>query len=325
MKTGINLLAFLFLFGFTSCEDGGSSNPGNDTDVPNPVDTTVVDNSDSLDFPVEKPDCTIEGKILPGNEFWAKTENVIVVLSANEETFDEELGESHRILEIIDGNSCKQVFRKVLPVNRSDDFAYHLSDITYNNISKIVAIRGFDKIYILDLQSKQLSEPLKPEYLNERYAEDAQSGLIQRLEIWENYLLGYATDMGAFVFDLSAPLSAKAILPTAEYEIQKGAEYNSLFFLKSGNNQKMYQAIQPKFDLNNGDFSITPMFDEPLEVQININPSFRNNQFIIFKELLGNDESRPIGIDMKATRSIDIPANIASKKDTEIIEWMKNQ
>ncbi len=320
------VLSILFLFSsmfFIACEDGVSTQNGGGVTGQPPVDTVVQ--AGGLDAPQKKPDCQIAGTVLEGNLFWARSENLVVAIVADKETQDPDLGESHRILELFDGNTCDRVFKKALPVNISPDYAYYLSDITYNNLSKVIAVRGFDKIYVLDLAEKKLSEPLEPVFLNERFAEDAQSGLIQRLEIWENYLVGYAADKGAFVFDMANPMDAKAVLPAAEYGISEGTGYHSMFFLKSIGEESVYQAIQPKFDPNTGEFSINPLFEKPLNIQTNINPSFRNNRYLVLKERLGGQKSRPIGIDMKAMKKIEIPADIASRKATDIIAWMKSQ
>ncbi len=323
----VKLLNILILFSVTfffACDETATTQNGNGTTGQPPVDTSEqkIDVDSNI---TTRPDCQIIGTMLEENIFWAKSENLIVAIIADDETQDPELGESHRILELYDGNNCERVFRKVLPVNISPDYAYYLSEITYNNLSKVIAVRGFDEVYILDLAEKKLSPSLEPGFLNERFEEDAQSGLIQRLEIWENYLVGYATGKGTFVFDLDTPMAAKAILPAAEYEISEGTDYHSMFFLKSNGRGDVYQAIQPIFDLNTGEFRINPLFEKPLNIQTNINRSFRDNQYLVLKELLGGTKSRPIGIDMKAMKRVEIPPDVASKKDTDIIKWMKSQ
>ena len=317
MEKLIKFLLLALLISFCACEDvpPSQNNPTGETG-----DTTTEQTTPPT---LAKPDCQITGSVLDGNRFWAKNENLVVAVVADKETEDPELGESHRILEVYEGTTCERVFRSVLPVNFSPDFPYYLSEITYNKISQIIAIRGFDKIYIFDLVKRELSKPLDPSFLNERYAEDAQSGMIQRLEIWENYMVGYATGEGAFAFDLSTPMAANAVLPAAEFTIEAGTEFNSMFFLESKG--KGFQAILPKYDSDSGILTIHPLFELPLNLETNINKSFRNNQYLVLKELLGGNESKPIGVDMRAMKKYDIPAEVASKKDTEIIAWMKKQ
>ncbi len=318
-------LFLLAVVSFFSCVDGTTTQNGNTPGTTTQDDTTgTADTPDpaTTPAPVVRPDCEIPGSVLEENVFWAKNENLIVTIVATEKTNDPDLGESHRVLEVYN-QSCERIFQNILPVNVSPDFPYYLSDITYNKISQVIAIRGFDKIYIFDLATKQLSKPLNPSYLNERYAEDAQSGMIQHIELWENYMVGYATGEGAFVFDLSDPMNAQPFLPAAELTIEKGTNFHSLFFLPSKGG--FHQAILPDFDPDTGEFTVAPLFDQPLNIETNINRSFRNNRFLVIKELLGGNESQPIGVDMLTMKKYEIPADLAAKKDTEIITWMKQQ
>ncbi len=317
----------LFLFSaFVACETAPSSQ--NDPVTTNGDSTSQQGSNGQTTVPVApppvKPECEVAGSVLDENSFWAKTGNQIVVLVADKETEDPELGESHRVLEVYDKN-CQRIYRHILPINFSPDFPYYLSDITYNNVSQVIAIRGFDKVYIFNLVNKNLSEPLSPIFLNKRYEEDAQSGMIQRLEVWEDFLIGYATNKGTFVFDLENPMNAQPVMPTAEFEITKGIDYNSLFFLESGGKNNGFQALLPDFNMDTGEFDVNPLFEKPLHIETNLNRNFRNNRFLVIKELLGGTENKPIGIDMRALKKYDIPSNIASKKDTEIIDWMKKQ
>lgn len=323
-KSGILLLFCLALIGF-GCDPEPSSNGGDNTDTP----TQATDNQNGT--PEEeivqavKPDCNIDGSVLKANEFWAKDENLIVAVVAAPETNDPTFGESHRILEVYDGNTCERTLREILPVNFSPDFPYYLSDITYNSVSRLIAIRGFDKFYIFDLTNKKLTGPIVPKYLNERFAEDAQAGMIKRLEVWEDFLIGYAQSMGSFVFDLSDPAKPKAVLPAAEYEVVEDTEYNSLFFLLSTDKANGTQALIPHFDHENEVFSIGALFRKPVKLEAQIARNVRDNRFIVIKELLGGTGSRPIGIDMLERKKVDIPDDIAQQKTTAIVEWMKKQ
>ncbi|HFA49035.1 MAG TPA: hypothetical protein ENJ95_08460 [Bacteroidetes bacterium] len=326
MKKLIKLFLLLLLTSVFACEFE-SGNTGS-TDTPakeQPAPEAKPERPTTPPKAKTKPDCTISGTFETENIFWAKNENLLVVIKGDKETEDSDFGPSQRILELYDGTNCERIMREILPVNLSPDYPYYLSDITYNNLSNVIAIRGFDQIYILDLKNKKLSKPLSPKYLNERFADDAQSGMIQRLEVWENYLIGYATSMGPFVFDLKDPLNGKSVLPGAEYELEEGTLYNSLFFLPSENGGTKYQAILPKFDMETGNFDINPLFEKPINIQTNINRRFRNNRYLVLKERLSETTSRPIAIDMKAMKKIDLPNDIAKKKDTDIIAWMKKQ
>ncbi len=319
--------SFLFFLMLTLAACTGDFNTQNQNGAPG-ADTTQTDSAGAgTDTPAppapSKPNCDIAGKVLEGNTYWASKENVLVVISADKETEDPDLGESHRILSVYDGNDCKEIFREILPVNFSADFPYYLSQITYNNVSKLIAIRGFDKFLVFDLATKKVIGPLIPKFLNERFVDDASSGTITRMEVWESYLIGNAASLGPFVYDLSNPSAPKAVLPAAEYELQKGIRYNSLFLLKSLDQDDGMQALIPSYDADSQVFKINPLFEKPLRIETNIPKTFRNNRYLVLKELLGGTESRPIAIDMQKTKKVDLPADVATKKDTEIIEWMK--
>lgn len=317
------IILFLF-FSLLSCT--GDSNTQTGTNSNNGQDTTTIDTTETTTTPAPvKPDCQVAGTVLDGNQFWASSENLIVTIAADEETKDPELGDSHRILEVYDGSNCQRIYKEILPVNLSADYPYYLSDLTYNKVSHLIAIRGFDKIYVFDLARRKLSGPLVPKFLNERFTEDAQSGAISRMEVWENYLIGFAASVGPFVFDLRNPDKPEAVLPLAEYELEKGTRYNSLFLLKSLDESDGYQALLPTYDYDKGEFKINPLFQKPRNMEVNINKRFKNNRYLVLKELLGGTESAPVAIDMGKMTLVDLPADVAAKKDTEIIAWMKKQ
>lgn len=324
MKLFGNLLLFMLVTGLLAgCDAEPSASTGTDTTG---QDTTSTGEPSGTDTETStRPTCDLNGTVLDENQFWAKNENLLVAVVAAPETNDPTFGESHRVLEMFDGKTCERVMREVLPVSMSPDFPYYLSDITYNNLSRLVAVRGFDKIYILDLSNRKLNGPVEPAFLNTRYAEDAQSGMIQRLEVWEDYLIGFAQSEGAFVFDLSNPEQPKAVLPSAEYEIEEGLEYHSLFLLPSSDAANGVQAILPKFNYETEEFSIGAMFQSPLKVDTNIPRNVRNNRYLVLKELVSGTESRPIAIDMEKMKMFDLPADVAKKKVTDIVDWMKKQ
>ncbi len=321
------LLALLCVISCDSEPSESSTTEPSET-VATPSETTGEGTSDSTVPSVEtpvRPDCELPGTVLEENQFWAKGENLIVAVLAAPETNDPDFGESHRILEVYDGSNCERVLREILPVNVSPDFPYYLSDITYNNLSRLIAIRGFDKIYIFNLESRKLSGPVVPKFLNERYPEDAQSGMIQRLEVWEDYLIGFAQSMGAFVFDMRNQQEPTAVLPSAEYEIVEGTEYNSLFLLPSSDEANGHQAILPNFDFETDEFSINPLFKKPIKMETRINRNVRDNRYLVLKELLDGTESRPIAIDMEKMKKYDLPDDVGSSKVSDIVKWMKSQ
>ncbi|MFQ5448749.1 MAG: hypothetical protein ACE5FF_17635, partial [Saprospiraceae bacterium] len=323
----VHFLLFSAIIFYSGCiSDGESTNDSNSTS--NESDSLVRDSGITAETPLpplQKPDCPVADHVLEGNMLWASRENLLVVIAASQETEDPDFGESHRLLEVYDGTNCQKIFRKILPVNISPDFPYYLSQITYNKVSRIVAIQGFNQIYLYHLGERKLMGPFAPEFMNERYAEDAQSGMIDRLEVWENYLIGHANGMGAFVFDLSSPAHPEPVLPLAEYEVEPGMLYNSLFLLHSANENDGSQAIIPSYDAEKEEFKVNPLFDKPRKIEQSLNPSFRNNRYLVLKEYTRPNDSRPVAIDMGKRILVELPPSIAAKKATGIIAWMKNQ
>lgn len=325
MKTLFHLLTFSITFLLVSC-GGEMSTTSTGTDQV----TTEEDTTDNSTGPTSANDestairanhnCDIAGKTLTGNQLWIRDKEILATIVADSATLDPDLGESHRILEIYDTKTCQRIERKILPVNFSADYPYYLAQMNYNNANQIVGIRGLSAVFVYDVENKQLLPELTPEYKAERYGEDAQSGMIQRLEVWEKYLIGYAQDYGAFVFDLSNSAEPKAMMPFAE--IRKSDEsYASLFLLPSQNGG--VQAIVPSYDANEGEFSINPLLSEPKQMDTNVPASARNNRFLVLRE--ANDARTPVAIDLLEHKRINLPADMANKKTQEILDWVKKQ
>lgn len=267
----------------------------------------------------QMPDCAIVGEVLEGNRIWLAEEKLLVVLLADSTTYDENYGDSHRVLAIYSGDDCTEVDRHVLPVNSSPDYAYYLAKINYNKSHNLIGIRGFSQVFCYDFEAKELLPPLKPEFWMERYGEDAQSGMISRLEIWENYLVGYSKDEGTFVFDLSDKAAPKAILPFAEYE-KSETEFASLFLLENQDGKK--QALLPFYDDKKDDLNINPLLDEPNGIDTNISKSARNNRFLVFN--MQGEEAQPLVIDMAEYEKVELPAEANLKGTQAILDWLKS-
>ncbi len=265
-------------------------------------------------------DCKIEGKVLDNNQFWIREQEVLVAIVADSSTADKNLGDSHRVVEAYDTKNCERIFRSVLPVNVSADFPYYLSEITYNNISQVVAIRGFNTIYAFNIADKKLSGSMKPNFKTMRFPVDAQTGMIKRLEVWENYLIGFAQDQGVFVFDLSNRSQPKAVLPFAEYKIEEN-DFASLFLLNSGSGGQ--QAIVPTYDAEKDQFSVNALLDQPSELSRGVMETAKNNRFLVLRQ--ADAKAPAIGVDMMKRKRVQLPADKATAKTQEIVEWMKKQ
>jgi len=261
--------------------------------------------------------CKIIGEVLEDNELWLKDQGKLVCIMADSSTYDPVLGMSHRIIEVFNTYTCELELKLTLPVNISADFPYFLADINYNNNSKIVAIKAAKTIYCLDLTTKTMLPILEPAFNTKREEADPSSGTIIRLELWEDFLVGYAQDKGAFVFDIGSTPTPKPILPFTEYRVGTD-QFNSLFLLPSETNK--YQAILPNFDWDEEVFSINPIFNAPISINKDIQKSALDNQFIVLRE---ESQNKALLVDMKAMKNKALPAAFLEKTTKEILTWAK--
>ncbi len=261
--------------------------------------------------------CKIEGEVLEDNELWLKDQGKLICIMADSSTYDATLGMSHRILEVFNTYTCELETKLTLPVNDSPDFPYYLADINYNNNSKIVAIKAAKTVYCFDLTTKRMLPLLNPTFKTKREDSDASSGTIIRLELWENFLVGYAQDKGTFVFDLGAGQIPKPVLPFAEYQVGE-TNFNSLFLLPSETDK--YQAILPSFDWEEEIFSINPIFKTPLALNTAVQKSALDNPYIVLRDKIKN---QPLLVDMKAMKNKYLPPAIVDKTTKEILTWAK--
>jgi len=274
----------------------------------------VIDTVPSL----APPTCPVDGEVLDGNRSWIRNLDILAVIKADASTTTEDFGPNHRILEILDGRTCASKFKTTLPENTSPDFPYYIAEIQYNNISNVVGIRGYYDLYICDLDRDYQLTKLSPKYFAAREYDDPQSGMIQRVEVWEDYLLGYAQDLGALAFNLSDKTNPVPALPFAEWVNNTDGGYHSLFLLST---DKGMQAIMPYFDAEADAFLLYPLFDEPQQVSTNIQKNARNNQYLVLRKTDANQS--PLAINLRTRQLVDLPADVAAKSTQEIIAWMK--
>lgn len=300
-------MRYLFLLGFLglwACQNNASQ--GATTGESNETATLKVEDSRTraTRIPiakVKKPDCNPgpDMQVLEDNSIWNPENAIMLFIGSDAESADPELGESHRVLLVMDQN-CKQIDRQLLPVDVSPDFPYYFANINYNNTSQIIAIQGPQAVYCYNLASKTLLPRLEPQFLTERDAVDAQSGQIQRLELWEDYLIGFAQDYGAFAFDLSNTNAPKPILPIAEVSLKEGG-FNSLFTVNTGNQK---QVLVPTFDYDSNQFSINPIFENPLTLERSFSQTGKQNQLVILREE-GTDQA--IAVDLFQQKKVPLP------------------
>ncbi|MFK8101233.1 MAG: hypothetical protein AB8G15_01860 [Saprospiraceae bacterium] len=304
------LLFCLLCLGLACTEETSTASQTNTT-------TTEKPSAPQIDRKATKPDCQVGGTFLEGNELWLKEQNRLLYILADSTTLDQDLGESHRVLAIYNSTDCSLIDRQVLPIDESADFPYYIAEINYNNLSQLVAIKGARTIYCYDLQGEKLLKVLRPNFKNKRLVADTSAGMINRLEVWENYLIGYAEQYGAFVFKLEKGGNPRAILPAAEYALGEN-NFSSLFLLASAGGE--YQAIIPSYDYEAEKFKINPLFQVGKTIDSNIPSNIQDNRFLILKEK-GN--RTPIAIDMRAQIAVDLPAKMQAEKTKVVLEWLQ--
>ena len=154
---------------------------------------------------------------------------------------------------------------------------------------------------------------------------DAQSGMVRGLTVWGQYLFGHAIDLGSFAFDISDKANPKPALPVAEYLIPNTTEYRYLFILEAGNDR--FQAIIPNTDIDAGGntFEARKLFQQPLKIETSVPKNVRNNRYIILKDSTDPNQEKRVAIDMFNQRNVPLPEDIATKKTSEILAWLKAQ
>ena len=317
MKFLLQTFFFISVLSIFSCRQ----NPSNEGDAgaQTSSDTSTADRS--LTPQRDTHNCNINGEMLENNSFWAREQEVLVAIVADSTTYSKDLdAPGHRILAVYNTKDCSPILRETLPVDESPDFPYYISDITYNNVTQLVGIRGTTSIYMYDVANRKLLPKLLPKFATQRPGIDAQSGMIQRLEVWENFLVGYAQDFGAFVYDMRNQQNPTAVMPFGEYKVQDG-EYGSLFLLPAGSGDDE-QGIVPSYNRETGEFKVNPIFEQPMNINTGqVNKSARNNQYIVMRDASNN----AIAVDLKAHARVELPADMATKPTQQVLDFLKKK
>lgn len=309
-----------------ACEPTTTSNQNNQTEETNSSEDNTGHTTarvaapktyqDSLDAKLIH-DCQITGQVLENNQIWLRATNTLVAIVADSTTYEEDYGDSHRVLVTYNTETCQLTHREVLPVNFSPDYPYYLATINYNNANQVLGIRGLNTVYIYNIKANKL-ETVKPQYLTPRLVDDAQSGSIQHLEVWENYMVGYAEDKGVFVIDISNKQAPEPLSAYAEYKLPNES-FSTLFMLTSEGDK--HQAILPTYNINEDSFAVNPMFEKPKNMNTQISKGVRNNRYIILREK--SETPTATIIDMLDQKEVKIPDDLKTKKTKEILDWLK--
>lgn len=181
----------------------------------------------------------------------------------------------------------------------------------------MAAVKGFKSVYLYDAENRKWLPELQPEFASTRYGGDARAGMIHRLEVWEDYLLGYSQDFGAFVFDLSNKNQPASVLPYAEFKVSEN-DFRSLFLLSS---QGANQAIAPSYDANTGTFTVNPLFSEPLQLKTETQRRALNNRYLVLRK--SDSSNAAVAIDVEKRKHIELPADVAAKTTQEVLAWIR--
>lgn len=315
----MNRLIYLSLFLYIwSCQS--ASSPNEATISPNSFsDEQLVDTSPPLSKSrsLTAPKCPLQGKILSTNRISVSAEKAIVCIASDATTHNQAYGDSHRKVAIYDSHSCKPRFEWTLPINKSPDFPYYLADTCSFKQKNLVIIKGFNTVHCLDIQQQRLSKPVQPIYKSNRISQDAQSGMIIHVEAWNQYLVGYAQDMGTFVLAITDSSSLSPILPYAEYSSSESS-FSSVFLLPMEDNKT--QVLLPQYDWNKEQFSISPIYDKPVVLQKNQIKSSAKNRFLILKS---SAPDSVIGLDLITGKKKEVPKAVQPKNVKEIVAWLK--
>lgn len=312
------LIAFIAIWALSACTDTTSSSSGSATA------TEPVATERSVEEPatptLAAPDCEIAGEVLEGNRLWLQSSDILAIIKADESTTVEGFGPTHRKLELLDGRSCLVKHSVVLPPNENPDFPYYIADVQYNNVSNVLAVQSTYEVVLCDLENDYNTSNIKPRFFSEREYADAQSGSIQHLELWEDYLIGYCQDAGTFAYDLSDRSAPVAVLPFAEWQNDEDGAYHALFLLENDNG---VQAILPELSGGDGAFQLHPLFGQAMNVSTNVARNARNNRFLVLRQT--DAEQAPLAIDLKKRTLVDLPADVATQGVQDILAWMRSQ
>lgn len=229
--------------------------------------------------------------------------------------------EGHWRLEVLDPSTCQSVWSQELPAS---SHPYQLAEIQYNRTSQLIALKANNQVLVADAANRKLLPPLEPSFLQPRTPKGEESGQIQRLEVWENYLMGYALDYGIFVFDLTEPEKPRAVLPAMEYQPEVGAA-NALFLLPIAPGDRS-QLVVPEYVPDANALLAHPLLDtvQPLIAEIKDVP--RNSRYVVLRPqaYAGSEPVAPLAVDLVGRQTRQVPASLSAAPAAEILKWLED-
>ncbi|NBC08188.1 MAG: hypothetical protein GVY26_13425 [Bacteroidetes bacterium] len=300
---------------------GGEAEQSQTTDDTAAADTlspTTDSNALQAQMPPPQQTCSVKGEVLDRNRYFSAGKKRYVVIKSDSSTRHPELGHSHRILEVYAMPSCSLVQRQTLPVNISPDFPYYIAAINYNSVSRLLAVHGAERIYLYDMKTDALRGPFEPQFASERYGVDAQSGHIKQLEVWEDYLIGYAQDYGAFAFKLKDDGEATPVMPLAEHESETQV-FHQVFALSSAGGGQ--QLILPSYERRSNTFKINPVFEAPAPLNAEDMRTAQDQRFVLLQDERPRRDA--IVLDLLEHKRRTLPADISRADNDDIVDWME--
>jgi hypothetical protein len=215
------------------------------------------------------------------------------------------------------------VLVKPLPALGSPDFPYYLPQVRYHHVVGKLAVRGTDRYFLVDLPTRTLQGPFFPAPPAGWAPEDAADGRLCRLEVWEQYLVGWMAGAGTFVADLATGKIPTYVSPIATYQTTRNAPPTTLFLLPSALDTGLYHAVLTGFDPETGSPTLSVLFDQARSLVPNLPAGARNNRFLLLRTGAGHGQV-PVAVDMASGQAVNIPDSLANLPTQALLRWLKN-
>ncbi len=295
------------------CTDPVSSPPAPAAGIPPPP------IRDSL--PVPDP-CRPDSGLLEGNYFHSHPYGTVVLVREYRDG-DEAGTAAHRLLSVLDDEACRPVLEMPLPALSGPDFPYFLAQVNYNHVVGKLAVRGTDRFFVVDLAARSLSGPFFPPVPADWAAADAADGNLTRLEVWEQYLVGWMGSSGSFVADLTTGGTPTYLPPLATYRLDDRYPAD-LFLLPSYPDGNRYHAVLTGFDPVSGSPTLSVLFEQPRRLVPQLPAGARNNRFLVLSSGSGSG-APPVAIDMAVGESVALPDSVARLPTQALLRWLRTR
>jgi len=184
------------------------------------------------------------------NDFWLPKEQLWLCIVADTMTHDQDFGDSYRIFDIYNTETCQQMERHILPVNNSPDFPWYIFQNTYEEKNQVVCTSGFEFTFCYDVENRELLSRMKPTFLLSRTSLDAQSGMTLNMAIYDHQAIIPTINMGDGNITITPLLPAPlAINPVIAKRVQNN-RFQILTDLASKDKTKIAFDLQKKIRID---------------------------------------------------------------------------